>query len=108
MPICDLSFFFATYKVQHHMYHPTCLFSGLFPSRLLPCVTEHLTAEIVQSTVSDITRAIEWMKCSYLYVRMKKACSFSLLGGQNLSIPSLDSISESFHATIRTLRITQF
>ncbi|PHU01806.1 ATP-dependent DNA helicase MER3 -like protein [Capsicum chinense] len=39
---------------------------------LLPCVTEHLTAEIVQLTVSDITGAIEWMKCSYLYVRMKK------------------------------------
>lgn len=37
-------------------------------------MTEHLTAEIVQLTVSDITRAIEWMKCSYLYVRMKKAC----------------------------------
>lgn len=43
-------------------------------SRLLSCVTEHLTAEIVQLTVSDIARAIEWMKFSYLYVRMKKAC----------------------------------
>ncbi|KAJ4831496.1 hypothetical protein Tsubulata_004728 [Turnera subulata] len=41
-------------------------------SQLLPCVTEHLTAEIVQLTVSDIARAIEWMKCSFLYVRMKK------------------------------------
>ncbi|KAK6928372.1 Sec63 domain, partial [Dillenia turbinata] len=41
-------------------------------SQLLSCMTEHLTAEIVQLTVSDITRAIEWMKCSYLYVRMKK------------------------------------
>lgn len=40
--------------------------------RLLSCVTEHLTAEIVQLTVTDITKAIEWMKCSYLYVRMKK------------------------------------
>lgn len=56
----------------------TCIswhFSGLLLYRLLPCVTEHLTAEIVQSTVSDITRAIEWMKCSYLYVRMKKVGS---------------------------------
>lgn len=43
--------------------------------RLLSCVTEHLTAEIVQLTVSDITRVIEWMKCSYLFVRMKKACT---------------------------------
>nr|DAD34519.1 TPA_asm: hypothetical protein HUJ06_005159 [Nelumbo nucifera] len=41
-------------------------------SRLLSCITEHLIAEIVQLTISDITRAIEWMKYSYLYVRMKK------------------------------------
>ncbi|QHN87395.1 uncharacterized protein DS421_16g554730 [Arachis hypogaea] len=39
---------------------------------LLPCVTEHLLAEIVQLTVTDITKAIEWLQCSYLYVRMKK------------------------------------
>ncbi|XLS97652.1 hypothetical protein HN51_040387 [Arachis hypogaea] len=41
-------------------------------NRLLPCVTEHLLAEIVQLTVTDITKAIEWLQCSYLYVRMKK------------------------------------
>lgn len=40
--------------------------------RLFSCVTEHLTAEIVQLSVSDITKAIEWMKYSFLYVRMKK------------------------------------
>ncbi|KOM38281.1 hypothetical protein LR48_Vigan03g166300 [Vigna angularis] len=39
--------------------------------RLLSCLTEHLLAEIVQLTVSDITKAIEWLKFSYLYVRMK-------------------------------------
>lgn len=43
-----------------------------FLFRLLPCITEHLTAEIVQLTVSDITGAIEWMKCSFLYVRIRK------------------------------------
>lgn len=43
--------------------------------RLLSCVTEHLTAEIVQMTIPDIVKAIEWMKCSYLYVRMKKVCT---------------------------------
>lgn len=41
-------------------------------------MTEHLTAEITQLTVSDVTRAIEWMKCSYLYVRIKKACNFNI------------------------------
>lgn len=44
----------------------------LVPFRLLSCVTEHLAAEIVQLTVPDISRALEWIKCSYLYVRMKK------------------------------------
>ncbi|KAK9117209.1 hypothetical protein Sjap_016156 [Stephania japonica] len=39
---------------------------------LLSCMTEHLAAEIVQLTISDISQAIEWMKCSYLYIRMRK------------------------------------
>ncbi|KAL9148882.1 hypothetical protein ABFS82_12G072800 [Erythranthe guttata] len=55
-----------------HLYENLLSGCEMVESQLLPCVTEHLTAEIVQSTVSDITRAIEWMKCSYLYVRMKK------------------------------------
>lgn len=42
-------------------------------------MTEHLLAEIVQLTVSDITKAIEWMKCSYLYVRMKRVSECGLL-----------------------------
>jgi len=33
---------------------------------------EHLNAEIVQLTVPDISLAIEWIKCSYLYIRIKK------------------------------------
>jgi hypothetical protein len=44
--------------------------------RLLPCAVEHLNAEIVQLTVSDITLAIEWLKCSYLYIRIKKAWTY--------------------------------
>ncbi|KAG6719998.1 hypothetical protein I3842_03G036300 [Carya illinoinensis] len=55
-----------------HLYENLLNGCEMVESQLLPCVTEHLTAEIVQLTVSDITRAIEWMKCSYLYVRMKK------------------------------------
>lgn len=66
--------------------------------RLLSCVTEHLTAEIVQLTVSDITRAIEWMKCSYLYVRMKKACIVRALLEENfLDILSSDYFLETFY-----------
>ncbi|KAK4430261.1 DExH-box ATP-dependent RNA helicase DExH17 [Sesamum alatum] len=58
--------------LQVHLYENLLNGCEMVESQLLPCVTEHLTAEIVQSTISDITRAIEWMKCSYLYVRMKK------------------------------------
>ncbi|XP_051146155.1 DExH-box ATP-dependent RNA helicase DExH17 [Andrographis paniculata] len=61
-----------TRKETVHLYENLLNGCEMVESQLLPCVTEHLTAEIVQSTVSDITRAIEWMKCSYLYVRMKK------------------------------------
>ncbi|KAI5428911.1 Sec63, variant 2 [Lathyrus oleraceus] len=55
-----------------HLYENLLSGCELVESQLLSCVTEHLLAEIVQLTVTDITKAIEWMKCSYLYVRMKK------------------------------------
>ncbi|XP_043725479.1 DExH-box ATP-dependent RNA helicase DExH17 [Telopea speciosissima] len=55
-----------------HLYENLLSGCEMVESQLLSCITEHLTAEIVQLTVSDITRAIEWMKCSYLYLRMKK------------------------------------
>ncbi|XP_048230320.1 DExH-box ATP-dependent RNA helicase DExH17 [Ricinus communis] len=55
-----------------HLYENLLNGCEMVESQLLSCVTEHLTAEIVQLTVSDIARAIEWVKCSYLYVRMKK------------------------------------
>ncbi|CAN1817921.1 DExH-box ATP-dependent RNA helicase DExH17 [Linum perenne] len=55
-----------------HLYENLLSGCEMVESQLLSCVTEHLTAEIVQLTVSDIARAIEWLKCSFLYVRMKK------------------------------------
>ncbi|KAJ6302004.1 hypothetical protein OIU77_016164 [Salix suchowensis] len=55
-----------------HLYENLLNGCEMVESQLLSCVTEHLTAEIVQLTVSDIARAIEWMKFSYLYVRIKK------------------------------------
>ncbi|XP_076925278.1 ATP-dependent DNA helicase homolog MER3-like, partial [Bidens hawaiensis] len=61
-----------TRKETAHLYENLLGGCELVESQLLPCVTEHLAAEIVQLTVPDIPRAIEWMKCSYLYVRMKK------------------------------------
>ncbi|XP_028786298.1 DExH-box ATP-dependent RNA helicase DExH17-like [Neltuma alba] len=55
-----------------HLYENLLSGCEMVESQLFSCVTEHLTAEIVQLTVSDITKAIEWMKCSYLYVRMRR------------------------------------
>ncbi|KAK7411205.1 hypothetical protein VNO78_02637 [Psophocarpus tetragonolobus] len=55
-----------------HLYENLLNGCEVVESQLLSCVTEHLLAEIVQLTVSDITKAIEWLKCSYLYVRMQK------------------------------------
>ncbi|RZB59977.1 DExH-box ATP-dependent RNA helicase DExH17 [Glycine soja] len=59
--------------LQVHLYENLLNGCEVVESQLLSCVTEHLLAEIVQLTVSDITKAIEWLKRSYLYVRMKKA-----------------------------------
>ncbi|KAG6528855.1 hypothetical protein ZIOFF_011047 [Zingiber officinale] len=52
--------------------YATEFLSGTFKLLLLSCATEHLMAEIVQLIVSDISLAIEWLKCSYLHVRIKK------------------------------------
>ncbi|KAI8541451.1 hypothetical protein RHMOL_Rhmol08G0061800 [Rhododendron molle] len=50
-----------------HLYENLLSGCEMVESQLLSCMTEHLTAEIVQLTISDIIRAIEWMKCSFLY-----------------------------------------
>nr|XP_024376302.1 DExH-box ATP-dependent RNA helicase DExH17-like isoform X8 [Physcomitrium patens] len=61
-----------TRKDSVHLYHN--LLSGSEPveSQLLSSIVEHLNAEIVLMTVSDCSQAIDWLKCSYLYVRIKK------------------------------------
>uniref|UniRef100_A0A0D3AWA2 DNA 3'-5' helicase n=1 Tax=Brassica oleracea var. oleracea TaxID=109376 RepID=A0A0D3AWA2_BRAOL len=51
--------------LQVHLYENLLNGCEVVESQLLPCLIEHLTAEIVQLTVTDVTRAIEWMKCSY-------------------------------------------
>ncbi|XP_020576359.1 ATP-dependent DNA helicase MER3 homolog isoform X2 [Phalaenopsis equestris] len=61
-----------TRRATVHLYENLLNGCEMVESQLLPCVMEHLTAEIVQLTVADISLAIEWLKCSYLYVRIKK------------------------------------
>lgn len=51
----------------------------LYLRRLLDSIVEHLNAEIVLLTVSDCGQAIDWLKCSYLYVRIKKVRSSAKL-----------------------------
>ncbi|CAM6091547.1 unnamed protein product [Calypogeia fissa] len=55
-----------------HLYENILSGSEPVESELLPSIAEHLNAEIVLMTVSDVGLAIEWLKCSYLYVRMRK------------------------------------
>ncbi|XP_010936598.1 ATP-dependent DNA helicase MER3 homolog [Elaeis guineensis] len=55
-----------------HLYENLLNGCEMVESQLLSCAIEHINAEIVQMTVSDISMAIEWLKCSYLYVRIKK------------------------------------
>ncbi|KAH7658892.1 DNA helicase protein [Dioscorea alata] len=61
-----------TRKETVHLYENLLNGCEMVESQLLSCAIEHLNAEIVQLTVSDISLAIEWLKCSYLYVRIKK------------------------------------
>ncbi|KAJ0962512.1 hypothetical protein J5N97_027634 [Dioscorea zingiberensis] len=61
-----------TRKETVHLYENLLNGCEMVESQLLSCAMEHLNAEIVQLTVSDISLAIEWLKCSYLYVRIKK------------------------------------
>ncbi|KAJ3671463.1 hypothetical protein LUZ60_007542 [Juncus effusus] len=61
-----------TRKETVHLYENLLNGCEKVESQLLTCAVEHLNAEIVQMTISDITLAIEWLKCSYLYIRIKK------------------------------------
>ncbi|XP_024533051.1 ATP-dependent DNA helicase MER3 homolog [Selaginella moellendorffii] len=55
-----------------HLYENLLSGSEVVESELLPAIAEHLNAEIVLMTVSDVSLAIEWLKASFLYVRIKK------------------------------------
>ncbi|XP_020099758.1 ATP-dependent DNA helicase MER3 homolog isoform X4 [Ananas comosus] len=61
-----------TRKETVHLYENLLNGCEMIESQLLSCAIEHLNAEIVQLMVSDISLAIEWLKCSYLYVRIRK------------------------------------
>ncbi|CBI34887.3 unnamed protein product, partial [Vitis vinifera] len=83
-----------------HLYENLLNGCELVESQLLSCVTEHLTAEIVQLTVSDIARAIEWMKCSYLYNPEKYAFKKGIPGNliekytQDICVQKVNELSQ--------------
>ena len=45
---------------------------ALIESSLHKNLIEHLNAEIVLQTITNISEALEWLKSTYLYVRVKK------------------------------------
>ncbi|XP_057813245.2 DExH-box ATP-dependent RNA helicase DExH17 isoform X2 [Cryptomeria japonica] len=61
-----------TRKETAHLYENLLSGCEMVESELLSTITEHLNAEIVQLTVSNISLAIEWLKCSFLYIRIRQ------------------------------------
>ncbi|KAJ7560178.1 hypothetical protein O6H91_04G117200 [Diphasiastrum complanatum] len=61
-----------TRKETVHLYENLLSGSEMVESEMLRSIAEHLNAEIVLSTVSDVSLAIDWLKNSFLYVRIKK------------------------------------
>ncbi|XP_059472919.1 activating signal cointegrator 1 complex subunit 3 [Neocloeon triangulifer] len=57
-------------KLNHYL----SLLTNQYPieSQFVNCLADNLNAEVVLGTISSINDAIEWLKYSYLYVRMRK------------------------------------
>lgn len=41
-------------------------------SHLQKCLAEHLNSEIVLQTITDLSIAVQWIKSTFLYVRVTK------------------------------------
>ncbi|CAB3373375.1 Hypothetical predicted protein [Cloeon dipterum] len=57
-------------KLNHYL----SLLTNQYPieSQFINCLADNLNAEIVLGTISNVQDAIEWLKYTYLYVRMRK------------------------------------
>eukprot|EP00897_Mesotaenium_endlicherianum_P003742 jgi/Mesen1/3396/ME000192S02563 len=55
-----------------HLYETLLSGAETVESKMLNSIIEHLNAEIVLLTITDVSLAISWLKNSYLYVRIKK------------------------------------
>ncbi|OEL17758.1 ATP-dependent DNA helicase MER3-like protein [Dichanthelium oligosanthes] len=85
-----------------HLYENLLNGCEMVESQLLPCAVEHLNAEIVQLTVPEISLAIEWIKCSYLYIRIKKAVRSNKHNFADMVVGSEEDNVILFHEKIRT------
>lgn len=63
------------------MYLPFFLFFFFSLPSLHRHLVEHLNAEIVLHTVTDVTVALEWIRSTFLYIRaLKNPTHYGLLG----------------------------
>ena len=51
---------------------PIIVFSSFFNASLHSHLIEHLNAEIVLQTITDVSIALDWLKSTFLFVRIKK------------------------------------
>nr|AKI32384.1 DNA helicase [Watanabea reniformis] len=59
-------------QISHvHRYQTLAAGSEVLESQLKEQLSEYLNAEIVLRTISDISMAVNWLKSTFLYVRMK-------------------------------------
>ena len=73
----DLIFINHRYYKQHvERYRNLAAGAEEVESQLSGCFAEHLNAEIVLQTIRDVAMAIEWLKSTFLYVRV----SFNNIG----------------------------
>lgn len=50
------------------------------PSPLQACFAEHLNAEIVLQTITEISHAVLWLRTTFLYVRVRACVGATQLG----------------------------
>ena len=61
-----------TKNQTRHRYESLSKGLALIESSLHKNLIEHLNAEIVLQTITNISEALEWLKSTYLYVRVTK------------------------------------
>lgn len=76
--------------VVQHKYQKLVEGKELVESCLHKYLADHLNAEIILGTISDVAVAMNWLRSTYLYIRaMKNPCHYNI--PPNLSVNQYES-----------------